>query len=167
MPTCRIYHPREVARSWTFCTKDEVFTTLSALMKNKAGIWLNNLKGLYKKFNCGKLLKPKGFQMSVFYDYCYRNWNLHLRNIQWYFKMCEYSPEINSILYLMSPLFFTCLGQVQSICYLYLICGRQKRKVTQKTDYSHISKLTFLKSCFSKYCRLPKSWHTQQKFIIL
>lgn len=110
MPTCRIYHPREVARSWTFCTKDEVFTTLSALMKNKAGIWLNNLKGLYKKFNCGKLLKPKGFQMSVFYDYCYRNWNLHLRNIQWYFKMCEYSPEINSILYLMSPLFFHMFG---------------------------------------------------------
>lgn len=110
MPTCRIYHPREVARSWTFCTKDEVFTTLSALMKNKAGIWLNNLKGLYKKFNCGKLLKPKGFQMSVFYDYCYRNWNLQLRNIQWYFKMCEYSPEINSILYLMSPLFFHMFG---------------------------------------------------------
>lgn len=110
MPTCRIYHPREVARSWTFCTKDEVFTTLSALMKNKAGIWLNNLKGLYKKFNCGKLLKPKGFQMSVFYDYCYRNWNLQLRNIQWYFKMCECSPEINSILYLMSPLFFHMFG---------------------------------------------------------
>lgn len=110
MPTCRIYHPREVARSWTFCTKDEVFTTLSALMKNKAGIWLNNLKGLYKKFNCGKLLKPKGFQMSVFYDYCYRNWNLQLRNIQWYFKMCEYSPEINSILYFMSPLFFHMFG---------------------------------------------------------